>query len=172
MLQKQTHNDYYFWCILLSKREIIFCTDLIYLRDSKTEILAWIFSLTIFSFVGVPPFAGFWGKFYILRNIFYLHSIDINNFFLFFYILFISFLSAIAYLNLIKLIWFKPKILDHNLNLDEILNQKYELDDEIILFANKYCEESKKLNVKFSYSWEDLELEVESSETNNSKLGL
>ncbi len=59
-----------------------------------------------------------------------------------------------------------------NLNLDEILNQKYELNDESIFFANKYSEESKKLNVKFNYSWEDLELEVESSETNNSKLGL
>lgn len=57
------------------------------------------------------------------------------------------------------------------MNLDEVLNNKIEFDNKILLLSNKYGDESKKLNVKFDHSWEDLELETEPSEINNSKLG-
>lgn len=57
------------------------------------------------------------------------------------------------------------------LNLDEILNQKCEINNNIVLLSNSYDEESKKLNVKFDHSWEDLEIETEPSEINNSKFG-
>jgi hypothetical protein len=65
------------------------------------------------------------------------------------------------------------KILEviHDMNLDEVLNKDCELNDELIDYVNKYEEESKKFNVKFEHSWEDLEYETESIENNNSKLG-
>lgn len=58
-----------------------------------------------------------------------------------------------------------------NMDLDEILNTCPELNEEIVNISNKYSDDSKKLNVKFDHSWEDLELETESSEKNNSRLG-
>jgi hypothetical protein len=57
------------------------------------------------------------------------------------------------------------------LDLDQILNQEYELNDDINNLITDYGSESKKLNVKFDHSWEDLELETEPTEKNNSRLG-
>ena len=64
------------------------------------------------------------------------------------------------------------KILDKidELDLDQVLNQGNELDADIVELVNRYCDESKKLNVKFDHSWEDLELETEATEKNNSRL--
>jgi hypothetical protein len=58
-----------------------------------------------------------------------------------------------------------------NLDLDEILNMDREINEEIVSISNKYGNESQKLNVKFDHSWEDLELETDSTEKNNSRLG-
>jgi hypothetical protein len=55
------------------------------------------------------------------------------------------------------------------INLDEVLNTDYQLKNEIEKMSNDYEETSKKLNVKFDHSWE--ELEYDTSEMNNSKLG-
>jgi hypothetical protein len=65
------------------------------------------------------------------------------------------------------------KILEQieDMNLDEVLNKDCQLNDEFADYANKYGEESKKLNVNFEHSWEDLEYETESTENNNSRLG-
>lgn len=65
------------------------------------------------------------------------------------------------------------KILEQleDINLDEILNKDCELDADLTNIANKYGEESKKLNVIFEHSWEDLEYETESNEINNSRFG-
>lgn len=57
------------------------------------------------------------------------------------------------------------------MNLDEILNLNNDLDNDIKLLSNKYGDESKKLNVKFDHSWEDLEVETEPTEVNNSRFG-
>ena len=57
-----------------------------------------------------------------------------------------------------------------DLNLDEVLNKDCELDDKLQKFVNDYGEYSKKLNVKFDHSWEDLELETDAMEMNNSRL--
>jgi hypothetical protein len=62
------------------------------------------------------------------------------------------------------------KLLDE-LNLDEVLNKNIDIDLELQNFANDYGKDSKKLNVKFDHSWEDLELETDAFEMNNSKLG-
>jgi len=68
----------------------------------------------------------------------------------------------------------ETKILLEKINvidLDEVLNQKYEIDNDLLLLSNRYGDDSKKLNVKFEHSWEDLEIETEPSENNNSKFG-
>jgi len=68
----------------------------------------------------------------------------------------------------------ETKILLEKINvidLDEVLNQKYEINNDLLLLSNKYGDDSKKLNVKFEHSWEDLEIETEPSENNNSKFG-
>lgn len=57
------------------------------------------------------------------------------------------------------------------LDLDQVLNQGYDLNDDIKQITDKYGSESKKLNVKFDHSWEDLEFETEPTEQNNSRLG-
>lgn len=57
-----------------------------------------------------------------------------------------------------------------NLNLDEVLNTNYELDSKIQQFVNDYGELSKKMNVKFDHSWEELEVDADTTENNNSKL--
>lgn len=57
------------------------------------------------------------------------------------------------------------------LNLDEVLNTNCDFDEGLKFFINDYGEYSKKLNVKFDHSWEDLELETDASEMNNSRLG-
>lgn len=69
----------------------------------------------------------------------------------------------------------ETKILLEKINvidLDEVLNQKYEINDDMLLLSNRYGDDSKKLNVKFEHSWEDLEIETEASENNNSKFGV
>lgn len=59
----------------------------------------------------------------------------------------------------------------NNMDLDEVLNQKCKIDNDLLLLSNSYGDDSKKLNVKFEHSWEDLEIETEPSENNNSKFG-
>jgi hypothetical protein len=56
------------------------------------------------------------------------------------------------------------------MNLDEVLNKDYELNKEMEDFVNSYGDESKKLNIKFDHSWEELDLETEPIENNNSRL--
>jgi hypothetical protein len=58
-----------------------------------------------------------------------------------------------------------------DINLDEVLHKDCELNEDLTHIANKYGEESKKLNVIFEHSWEDLEYETESNEINNSRFG-
>jgi hypothetical protein len=57
-----------------------------------------------------------------------------------------------------------------DLNLDEVLNNDVDLDPQLTHFVNEYGENSSKLNVKFDHSWEDLELETDAMEMNNSRL--
>lgn len=59
----------------------------------------------------------------------------------------------------------------HEIDIDEFLNKNETLSNEIIELVKQYENDSKKLNVKFDHSWEDLELETEPSEKNNSMLG-
>lgn len=60
----------------------------------------WTF--VFFSLAGLPPFAGFFGKFYVLMNAFqggYLFSVFVG--------IFTSTVSAYYYLRIVKLLWFE-----------------------------------------------------------------
>jgi hypothetical protein len=65
------------------------------------------------------------------------------------------------------------RILDEiiQIDLEQNLNQENNFKNGIEEIVNKYNEDSKKLNVKFNHSWDDLETEVEPLENNNSTLG-
>lgn len=57
-----------------------------------------------------------------------------------------------------------------NLILDTVIYEDIILDNDIVILANKYNIDSKSLNVKFDHSWEELDVDNDSSENNNSKL--
>lgn len=73
-------------------------------RDYKNiEILLFIF--IVFSLAGVPPFPGFYSKFYIL-----LYSVQMQNWIIFWTGIFTSILSVIYYLRLLKVMFFEKQI--------------------------------------------------------------
>lgn len=59
--------------------------------------LAIIFTFILFSFAGIPPFAGFFAKFFVLYS-----AIQSNLFFLVFFILLLNCVGTFYYINLIK----------------------------------------------------------------------
>lgn len=76
--------------------------------EINIKLLFFFFLISIFSFIGLPPFAGFYGKINIILNCYYT-----NNFlFQFFAILFIIISTLIAiflYLKFINYLYFMPK---------------------------------------------------------------
>lgn len=68
-------------------------------------ILAFSFSILIFSMAGIPPLAGFFSKFFIL-----LSSIKYNMFYLIFIVLVCNSISCFYYLRFIKLMYFNFKL--------------------------------------------------------------
>jgi hypothetical protein len=84
-------------------------------------------------------------------------------------------LFALKYSYFNKLVKSKENVylLDQmdDLVLDIVINNDIIIDDSIAKLANTYELDSKKLNVKFDHSWEDLEAEAESIDNNNSLFG-
>lgn len=69
---------------------------------SKINLPFSIFiTIIFFSFIGIPPLAGFVGKFAILWTL-----LKYNKFFLFFILLLISIISSFFYLRIIQFVWF------------------------------------------------------------------
>jgi hypothetical protein len=50
------------------------------------------------------------------------------------------------------------------IEINDIFNNKYKLDNEIIELSNMYENDTKKLNVSFDYSWEQLAHDIEITE--------
>lgn len=63
--------------------------------------LAIIFSLSILSLAGIPPFIGFFGKLYV-----FLVLIDSGNYFIAFYLILMSIVSGVYYIRMIRFILF------------------------------------------------------------------
>jgi NADH-quinone oxidoreductase subunit N len=82
----------------------IFFNQLVFLKKHYF-LLACLFGINIFSMIGLPPFAGFWGKFYILLNI--IQNInDITYIVILVVIIITSIISAYAYLIILKKMFF------------------------------------------------------------------
>ena len=74
----------------------------------NTRLLFFFFLISIFSFIGLPPFAGFYGKLNIIFNCYFTN----NLLFQLFAILFIIISTLIAiflYLKFINYLYFIPK---------------------------------------------------------------
>jgi NADH-quinone oxidoreductase subunit N len=65
-----------------------------------------VFVLLVFSLAGVPPFPGFYSKFYIL-----LYAVQLQNWIIFSIGILTSILSVIYYLRLLKIMFFEKQIL-------------------------------------------------------------
>ncbi|MEK9741705.1 MAG: NADH-quinone oxidoreductase subunit NuoN [Pelagibacteraceae bacterium] len=95
-----------FVCILLMKRKNIYLENI---RDlsglSKNHpIIAFSFTVILFSLAGIPPLAGFFAKFYVFMAV-----IKSNLFALAIIGLITSVISAFYYLRIIKIIYFDPE---------------------------------------------------------------
>lgn len=68
----------------------------------SNPLLGLSFSLILFSLAGVPPLSGFFNKFFIISA-----AMDNELFFLTFFIVLFSLLSAVYYIRLIKIMYFE-----------------------------------------------------------------
>lgn len=83
-----------------NKFELNVIEQLLYLKKSNL-ILVISLCICLFSLAGVPPLAGFFGKFFI-----FLNSVSLNFFFLTIFGLLISMASCFYYLRIIKFLTF------------------------------------------------------------------
>ena len=95
-----------FVCIILMKRKTVYLENI---RDlsglSKNHpVIAFSFTVILFSLAGIPPLAGFFAKFYIFMAV-----IKSNLFALAIIGLITSVISAFYYLRIIKIIYFDPE---------------------------------------------------------------
>lgn len=72
--------------------------------STKIYFIWILLVLVMFSFAGIPPLAGFFGKFYIL-----LYAFKLKYWFLVFFSIIISVISAYYYLRILKVIFFEQK---------------------------------------------------------------
>lgn len=115
---------------------VLYLSQLIYLKQNF--LVLWCFIFNLFSMLGLPPLAGFWGKYYLLLCLFN-HLDNALYFILFIAIILTSIIAAAAYLNIIKLIFFTNKIANTN-----IVILQYNILDYFYLFS---------LQVIFLFFW-------------------
>lgn len=101
-----------FFAILTSclgdKAEYARLDDLIGLGRNKKAAAVSI-TLLMFSMIGVPPMAGFFGKYYILY-----HALNAEEYILVFFLLLGSLISAYYYLNVIKYMYFSDNVTEES----------------------------------------------------------
>lgn len=80
------------------------------------KILYIFFLISVFSFIGLPPFAGFYGKINIILNCIYTNNILFQSFSIFFIII-STLIALFLYLKFINLFFFSP--ISPNLELED-----------------------------------------------------
>ena len=71
--------------------------------------LASLLSIFLFSLAGIPPFAGFWGKYYI-----FLSAIQINFVWVAIIGILLSLIGVYYYIKIILYMWFYEPVLEFN----------------------------------------------------------
>jgi len=77
-------------------------------NNINVRLLFFFFLISIFSFIGLPPFAGFYGKINIILNCFYT-NILLFQFFAIFFIIISTLIALFLYLKFINFLYFLPK---------------------------------------------------------------
>jgi NADH-quinone oxidoreductase subunit N len=85
----------------VDRRSFVYLTDFHGLGNHYWKY-SWTFALSLFSMAGIPPLAGFFGKYYLI-----LHAQEHALYGLVIIALATSLISAYYYLRLIKLLWFE-----------------------------------------------------------------
>ena len=105
-----------FIILLLYRERLKFIIDLVEIAKGS-KLLAFIFVTLILSLAGVPPFAGFCGKFFI-----FLAIINQGEYFYAFLLFFTSIVTVVYYLRLIRFIYFSEHLTLINIQLNPISN--------------------------------------------------
>ena len=95
---------FFFFIILFFTRNILTGNFIFYISQFsyfKNKYAIWASSILFLSLAGIPPFIGFFSKFFIFSGI-----IFINFFFIICFFIFYSLISAIYYLRILKQIFF------------------------------------------------------------------
>jgi NADH-quinone oxidoreductase subunit N len=92
-----------FACILAMRRAGVYIEDIAELAglSRRQPMLASILTILMFSLAGIPPFAGFFGKFYVFKA-----AVDAGFISLAVIGLLSSVVAAYYYLRIVKLVWF------------------------------------------------------------------
>jgi NADH-quinone oxidoreductase subunit N len=101
-----------------SKRNIGYLTDFTYFAKNN-----WLYSITLviilFSMAGIPPLAGFFGKYYLL-----LHAFESELYSLVIVGMFCSLVSTYYYLRIIKIMWFEKQPENIDLKFETNIDKK------------------------------------------------
>jgi NADH-quinone oxidoreductase subunit N len=116
-----------------TKRNIGYLTDFTYFAKHN-----WLYSITLviilFSMAGIPPLAGFFGKYYLL-----LHAFEEQLYSLVIVGMLCSLVSTYYYLQIIKIMWFEKQPNEINLHFETHIDKKsqylfYALEISLIQF--------------------------------------
>jgi NADH-quinone oxidoreductase subunit N len=98
-------------------RYVVYVSDLSLLKNTNF-FLSFCFSIALLSFAGLPPFAGFFAKFYVFYELWlagYTFSVVL--------MILMSFISTYYYLRFIKCLFFSPNLRSTYLVQNDLINK-------------------------------------------------
>ena len=89
----------------------------------NNPIFALAFTIVFLSISGLPPFLGFYTKYFLFSSL-----INSNYYFLLFFSIFSSVLTSFVYIRFIKLIWFERSEVYININNNFFISKENNLN--------------------------------------------